>query len=157
MMNPLSVRLFLDADALRFDVVLFDDASQISTEDASGRSCAASRSSSPATPSRSRPSRCCARPTGPFESILDAASTVADKESAHFSEYPLRWHYRSMNESLIAFSRRHFYPELVSFPAARVDSAISSRAPPPTRRPPRRASWTACWSTPGRTRTTRSG
>ena len=35
-MSPLSVSQFLDPDSTRFDLVIFDEASQIRTEDAAG-------------------------------------------------------------------------------------------------------------------------
>ncbi len=124
MMNPLSVRLFLDADALRFDVVLFDDASQISTEDAIGAILRGKQIIIAGDPKQIPPLALLVESDKPFESILDAANAVASKDSPFFGAHTLRWHYRSRNESLIAFSRRYFYPELVSFPSATVDSAI---------------------------------
>ncbi|MBC8140023.1 MAG: DUF4011 domain-containing protein [Armatimonadetes bacterium] len=124
MMNPLSVRLFLDADALRFDVVLFDDASQITTEDAIGAILRGQQVIIAGDPQQIPPLALLVESDKPFESILDAANAVASKSSPHFGSHTLRWHYRSRNESLIAFSRRYFYPELVSFPSATVDSAI---------------------------------
>ncbi len=124
MMNPLSVRLFLDANALHFDVVLFDDASQISTEDAIGAILRGNQVIIAGDPKQIPPLALLVESDKPFESILDAANAVASKDSAHFGSHVLRWHYRSRNESLIAFSRRYFYPELVSFPSATVDSAI---------------------------------
>jgi very-short-patch-repair endonuclease len=124
MMNPLSVRLFLDANALHFDVVLFDDASQISTEDAIGAILRGNQVIIAGDPKQIPPLALLVESEKPFESILDAANAVASKDSPHFGSHVLRWHYRSRNESLIAFSRRYFYPELVSFPSATVDSAI---------------------------------
>jgi len=48
-----------------------------------------------------------------FESILDEAATLLPSRS-------LRWHYRSRDEALIAFSNANFYGgELVTFPAPR--------------------------------------
>ncbi len=132
MMNPLSVRLFLDADALRFDVVLFDDASQITTEDAIGAILRGQQVIIAGDPQQIPPLALLVESDKPFESILDAANAVASKSSPHFGSHTLRWHYRSRNESLIAFSRRYFYPELVSFPSATVDSAIDYIDAPPT-------------------------
>ena len=130
MMNPLSVRLFLDADALRFDVVLFDDASQISTADAIGAILRGKQVIIAGDPQQIPPLALLVESDEPFESILDAANAVASKDSQVFGVHTLRWHYRSRNESLIAFSRRYFYPELVSFPSATVDSAIDYLAVP---------------------------
>ncbi|MES2462468.1 MAG: DUF4011 domain-containing protein [Armatimonadota bacterium] len=138
MMNPLSVRLFLDADAVPFDVVLFDDASQIATEDAIGAILRGSQviiagdpkqlpplSLVQATTSGSEVSAEAPIPSA-FESVLDAACHVAGSASTRFCNYSLNWHYRSQNESLIAFSRRYFYPSLVSFPSAQVSGGALS-------------------------------
>jgi very-short-patch-repair endonuclease len=124
MMNPLSVRLFLDADALNFDVVLFDDASQIATEDAIGAILRGKQVIIAGDPKQLPPLSILRETGADFESVLDAASAVAAKDSPRFARHTLNWHYRSQNESLIAFSRRHFYPDLVSFPAANAESAI---------------------------------
>ncbi|MBC8101433.1 MAG: hypothetical protein H7Z41_02435, partial [Cytophagales bacterium] len=137
MMNPLSVRLFLDSGSLPFDVVLFDDASQIATEDAIGAILRGKQVIIAGDPKQLPPLsliQATAAPTGEsaeslpsapdaslaFESVLDAASSIAQGNSPHFARYSLNWHYRSQNESLIAFSRRYFYPTLVSFPSAQV-------------------------------------
>lgn len=130
MMNPLSVRLFLDAEAISFDVVLFDDASQIATEDAIGAILRGKQVIIAGDPKQLPPlallrgGEGSAIGAGGFESVLDAASNVAGRGSSHFGRHTLNWHYRSQNESLIAFSRRHFYPDLVSFPAANTEPAI---------------------------------
>lgn len=54
-----------------------------------------------------------------YESILDIAS-------AYFPGPMLKWHYRSRDERLIAFSNRQFYGrELITFPAPRQDGAVT--------------------------------
>ena len=124
MMNPLSVRHFLEAEALQFDVIVFDDASQIATEEAIGAVLRGRQVIIAGDPKQIPPMALNADSEKSFESILDRASAVADKQSPHFGLHVLNWHYRSRNESLIAFSRRYFYPELVAFPAATVGSAV---------------------------------
>ncbi|HVK03539.1 MAG TPA: DUF4011 domain-containing protein, partial [Armatimonadaceae bacterium] len=132
MMNPLSVRLFLDADAVQFDVIVFDDASQIATEEAIGAVLRGRQVIIAGDPKQIPPITVLSDNERPFESILDRASAVADRDSAHFGLHALNWHYRSRNESLIAFSRRYFYPELVAFPAATVGSAVRYERLPDT-------------------------
>jgi hypothetical protein len=137
MMNPLSVRLYLDPDALPFDTVIFDDASQLATEDGLG-AVLRGRQVIIAGDQHQIPPLALIRDaghTGPhFESILDTAVRVAaggaDGEATAFGYYPLNWHYRSRHESLIAFSRRFFYPDLRAFPAAEAGSAVELRAAP---------------------------
>ena len=140
MMNPLSVRLFLDADAVPFDIVLFDDASQIATEDAIGAILRGNQVIIAGDPKQLPPlSLVQATQTttavdsdesessgSEFESVLDAAGAIAQSDSTRFARYSLNWHYRSQNESLIAFSRRYFYPSLVSFPSAQVNGGAIS-------------------------------
>ncbi|MGH9009468.1 MAG: AAA domain-containing protein, partial [Acidimicrobiia bacterium] len=127
MMSPLSVSQFLPA-GVRFDVVVFDEASQVLPEDALG---ALYRADSlvVAGDERQLP------PTnfflagvdddpdnddadddaGAFESLLAIASGTPGVDTI-----PLRWHYRSRHQSLIAFSNRRFYADrpMVVFPAA---------------------------------------
>ncbi len=141
MMNPLSVRLFLDADAVPFDVVLFDDASQIATEDAIGAILRGSQVIIAGDPKQLPPVSLvqatssldgeAGKPpaSAAFESVLDAACAITGSASTRFGNYSLNWHYRSQNEALIAFSRRYFYPSLVSFPSAQVSGGAISYIP----------------------------
>lgn len=118
MMNPLSVRLFLDPSAITFDVVLFDDASQVATEEALG-AIARGRQVIIAGDSRQLPPMpLMAEVHGVRESILDSANALAAHGSPAFGGIALNWHYRSQHDSLIAYSRRYFYPDLVAFPSA---------------------------------------
>jgi len=133
MMSPLSVSLFLDSEAIRCDVVIFDEASQIFTEDAI---CSLLRAKQVviAGDTKQLP------PTSFFksleddaeedeeaiqyESVLQAAATMASAESTQFTEHPLTWHYRSRHDSLIAFSKKHFYEDITAFPSPRIPSAV---------------------------------
>lgn len=128
MMSPLSVSQFISPECFHFDLVIFDEASQIFTEDAI---VAIYRGNQVviAGDSKQMP------PTNFFRS-MDIGEDEFDKEeteelsSADFSSVldecgvvlpsmMLRWHYRSKHESLIAFSNRQFYDnQLVTFPSA---------------------------------------
>ena len=125
MMSPLSISQFLPLD-LRFDVVIFDEASQIRTSDAI---CAISRGDQliVAGDDKQLP------PTNFFQSttyydggneddeeeVLDFESLLDLCKGQGISSLPLLWHYRSRHESLITFSNRQFYNgRLYTFPGA---------------------------------------
>lgn len=120
LMSPLSVSTFLSKD-FAFDVVIFDEASQIFPQDAIG-AIYRGKQLIVVGDSKQMP------PTNffnassfqdddeineditDFESILDLCSTI-------FPQKSLKWHYRSRSEELIAFSNKNFYnDELKTFP-----------------------------------------
>ena len=128
LMSPLSVSSFLAPDAVHFDVVVFDEASQIFPQDAIGAIYRADQlivvgDSRQMPPSNffnaSAETADEDEDTGDvtdFESILDLCSTA-------MPQLRLRWHYRSRYEQLIAFSNRNFYDgDLVTFPSAQADA-----------------------------------
>ena len=126
MMSPLAVSQYLPAD-MHFDVVIFDEASQVSPADAinciyrgSALIVAGDQRQLPPTSffsagilddgdEWSEESE----DTSDFESVLDLA-----KGSGAFTNLTLRWHYRSRHEALIAFANAAFYEgRLVTFPS----------------------------------------
>lgn len=127
MMSPLSVSQFLPPD-LTFDVVIFDEASQVRPGDAIG-SIYRGRQLIVAGDNRQLP------PTSFFDRIgdvddtydsdaLDLFDSVLDlcRSAAQVPDLPLRWHYRSRHESLITFSNREFYGgSLITYPGAVTD------------------------------------
>ena len=123
MMSPISVAAYLAPGALEFDLVVFDEASQVKPVDAFGALFRAGRPSWWATASSSRrrasstassatrttTKSCRTRPT------WRASSGCSAKRAP---ERMLRWHYRSRHESLIAVSNHEFYEgRLVTFPS----------------------------------------
>lgn len=130
MMSPLSVSLFLESDCYEFDTVIFDEASQICTENAIG---AVWRGKQVILVGDSKQ----LPPTSFFNtSTSDAdydSDTVDDENTVYPDDYEsildeaeassmpkrgLRWHYRSRNEELIAFSNKMIYDnKLVTFPS----------------------------------------
>ncbi|MGL4949506.1 MAG: DUF4011 domain-containing protein [Anaeroplasmataceae bacterium] len=122
MMSPLSVSTYLDPSKYIFDVVIFDEASQIFPYDAigsiyRGKSLVVVGDGKQMPPSNFFGSINYDETTdddiSDFESILDICQ-------ATFKTYSLRWHYRSLNEQLIAFSNSKFYDKkLISFPQAK--------------------------------------
>ncbi len=126
MMSPLSVAQFCDPANIEFDVIVFDEASQIRPEDALGAMIRA-KQAVVLGDTRQLP------PTRFFDSIVedfghdgdqDYTTTITDVESIlhqcrqSFPVKQLKWHYRSRHESLIAISNQEFYEnELLIFPS----------------------------------------
>lgn len=124
MMSPLSVSYFLDSDFYHFDMIIFDEASQIFPQDAIGAILRGDQAII-AGDTKQMP------PTDFFavdmeeeeEEDEDEINTpLGDSilEEADFTLTPqqLLWHYRSRDEQLIAFSNQHFYDDhLYTFPS----------------------------------------
>ena len=125
LMSPLSVSTFLTPD-IKFDVVVFDEASQIFPQDAIGAIYRAKQLIVVGDSKQMPPSNFFNSVVDveelendddvvDFESILDMCSTV-------LPQLRLKWHYRSRYERLIDFSNKNFYDaELVTFPSSKVD------------------------------------
>lgn len=125
LMSPLSVAQYLPA-ATRFDLVVFDEASQIGTHDAIG-TLARGKQVVVVGDSRQLPPTTFFQRTGASEDDLPDENDVAEVESIleevaarGLPQLMLGWHYRSRHESLIDFSNRHYYDgRLFILPAAR--------------------------------------
>lgn len=125
LMSPLSVSTYLGAD-MQFDVVIFDEASQIFPQDAVGAIYRGKQLIVVGDSKQMPPSNFFnaavdvdtdeeTEDITDFESILDLCSTT-------FPQRRLKWHYRSRFESLISFSNQNFYDgDLVTFPASKTD------------------------------------
>jgi hypothetical protein len=124
MMSPLSIAAFLAPGSLEFDLVVFDEASQVKPVDALG-ALLRGRQAVIVGDSRQLP------PT-PFFDRLTGDDPGDDEEDSSGSvesilglfvaqgapERMLRWHYRSRHESLIAVSNQEFYGgRLLVFPS----------------------------------------
>lgn len=124
LMSPLSVSTFLVGGRIDFDVVVFDEASQIFPQDAIGAIYRGKQIVVVGDSKQMPPSNFFMNTvTGAIEEDF-ADEEVSDYESildicsACFTQKCLKWHYRSKHESLIAFSNRHFYESsLISFPS----------------------------------------
>ncbi|WP_322544830.1 DUF3320 domain-containing protein [Rhodococcoides fascians] len=128
MMSPLAVSQFLPPD-LRFDVVIFDEASQVLPSDAVN--CvyrgdqlivAGDQKQLPPTDFFSSTADDLDADdddeTDVFDSVLDLA-----KGAGGLTSLPLNWHYRSRHEDLISFSNYSFYDgSLNTFPGAVFDA-----------------------------------
>ncbi len=128
MMSPLSVSQFLPAHFNAFDLVVFDEASQITVWDAVGTIARGKNVIIVGDPKQMPPTNFFSKSSSDdltdeadLESILDQAL------SARLTHHRLTGHYRSRHESLIAFSNSHYYENsLVTFPCAETkESAVS--------------------------------
>ena len=121
LMSPLSVAQYLDTEA-KFDVVIFDEASQIPVWDAIG-ALARGKQSIVVGDNKQMP------PTSFFgkgdseeevdEEVTEDLESILDEcLAAQLPELALNWHYRSRYESLIQFSNQKYYKGgLFTFPA----------------------------------------
>ncbi|HEY3343357.1 MAG TPA: DUF4011 domain-containing protein [Anaerolineaceae bacterium] len=125
MMSPLTVSQYLDPDKVRFDVVIFDEASQIRMEDALGSIYRGKQVIIVGDEQQLPPTRffdAVESGDDPDEDLEDAIDyesilTRAEGEVRAFHQVRLRWHYRSLSEELIAFSNKNFYENsLFTFP-----------------------------------------
>lgn len=130
MMSPLAVSQYLPAD-MTFDVVIFDEASQVLPADAvnsiyRGRALILAGDDKQLPPStfferaieeeeeKDDAEEQGVEGVGDYGSVLELA-----KGSGAFPGLGLRWHYRSQHESLIAYSNYKFYEgKLITFPSA---------------------------------------
>jgi len=123
LMSPLSVAQYLPPDA-NFDLVVFDEASQIPVWDAVGVIARGKQLVCVGDPKQMPPTNFFQK--GEADTEEEDDETVADMESildeclaAGVHSAYLNWHYRSRHESLIAFSNHHFYGDrLNTFPSA---------------------------------------
>ncbi len=126
LMSPLTVAQYLNGRAPSFDLVIFDEASQLPTEDAVGAICRGRQLVVVGDPKQLPPTSFFATTTGtPAPTDDDGLPIVQDSESvleefmgAGVPVTRLKWHYRSAHESLIAFSNVSFYDsDLYTFPS----------------------------------------
>ncbi len=123
LMSPLSVATYLPKHSVQFDVVIFDEASQMPAWDAIGAVLRGGQLIVAGDPKQLPPTTFFDRVLNdeatddeavdedPLESVLDDASTI-------MRQCRLLWHYRSKHESLISFSNAAFYDgSLITFPA----------------------------------------
>ncbi len=126
LMSPISVAQYIDLNADKFDLVIFDEASQMPTSEAVG-AIARGKALIVVGDSKQMP------PTSFFTSnqvdddeadIDDMESILDDCITLSLCEHQLNWHYRSKHESLIAFSNSQYYGNrLLTFPS--VDDRVN--------------------------------
>ena len=123
LMSPMSVATYLDPKAAGFDLVVFDEASQIPAHDAVGV-LGRGQSAVIVGDTKQLPPTSFFQSTGEDEAPDDndfeeLESILHECVVAGLPERRLDWHYRSRHESLIAFSNHHYYKNrLNTFPSA---------------------------------------
>lgn len=121
MMSPLTVSQYILPDSMNFDVVIFDEASQIMPEDAVPCLMRANQAIILGDTQQLPPTTFFQKSQEDDyldEDIEDLPSFLSEASTRFRPEY-LNWHYRSSNENLIAFSNYHFYKNrLITFPNA---------------------------------------
>lgn len=137
LMSPLSVAQYLDPSLPRFDLVVFDEASQIPTADAIGALARGEHALIVGDSKQLPPTRffevgedqTTAPLVGEHGAVEDGAveeeqyeeleSVLDESVAARLPEMWLRWHYRSRHEDLIGFSNQRYYDDqLHVLPAA---------------------------------------
>jgi hypothetical protein len=130
LMSPISVSQFLPPDA-KFDLVLFDEASQLVPEDAisaiyRGKTIVVAGDNKQLPPTSFFQKNLfddkdwdelSDEDIEVFDSILDECLGIG------LPVKTLKWHYRSKHEGLIAFSNHRFYDDtMITFPAAKAET-----------------------------------
>ncbi len=122
LMSPLSVAQYIDPSFPKFDLVIFDEASQLPTSEAVGTIARGENVVVVGDPKQ-------LPPTNFFSSNRideensdkeDLESLLDDCLAISMPQESLKWHYRSRHESLIAYSNRKYYDnKLYTFPSPR--------------------------------------
>ena len=121
LMSPLSVAQFLPSDQALFDLVIFDEASQISPWDAIGAMARGKQVVIAGDPRQMPPTSFFNRAANETDDDTeeDMESILDECLAAGLYNHSLNWHYRSRHESLITFSNHRYYDSnLITFPAS---------------------------------------
>ncbi|WP_195575446.1 DUF3320 domain-containing protein [Paenibacillus sp. 1001270B_150601_E10] len=129
LMSPISVAQYLDPERSPFDIVIFDEASQVPTAQAVGALARGSQSIIVGDPKQLPPTSFFSKNRQETEeeepALQDMESILDDCLALGMPGRHLTWHYRSRHESLIAFSNAHYYEnKLMTFPSP--DEPVSS-------------------------------
>ena len=136
LMSPLSVAQYLDPTHPPFDLIVFDEASQIPVWDAVGAIARGKQLVVVGDPKQLPPTSFFATSDGSDDGpageddIKDLESILDECLGSGLHKLSLDWHYRSRHESLITFSNVRYYDSrLITFPSpVTLDSAVSFRS-----------------------------
>ncbi len=120
LMSPMSVAQYIEAGGMKFDLVIFDEASQMPTCEAVGTIARGSSIIVVGDPKQLPPTTFFSATTFDEDNphIEDLESILDDCLALTLPSKYLRWHYRSKHESLIAFSNSKYYEnKLHTFPS----------------------------------------
>lgn len=134
LMSPLSVAQYLDPSHTQFDLVIFDEASQIPVWDAVGAIARGNQLIVVGDPKQLPPTAFFASQNDSEEESADPnlqndlESILDELLSLGLCHKRLKWHYRSRHEGLIAFSNMHYYDnDLLTFPSVSQEGGVSLR------------------------------
>ena len=133
LMSPLSVAQYLPPDTAPFDLIVFDEASQIPVWDAIGVIARGKQLIVVGDPKQMPPTNFFQKgengeDEAPSEETEDLESILDECIAAGVHPTYLNWHYRSRHESLISFSNHYYYEDrLFTFPAARDSERLGIR------------------------------
>ena len=120
LMSPISVAQYLSPDMPKFDLVVFDEASQLPTCKAIGVLARGENAVIVGDPKQMPPTSFFMSNKSDDDNIMleDLDSILDDCLALGLPETHLEWHYRSRHESLIAFSNSEFYGnKMLTFPS----------------------------------------
>ena len=120
LMSPLSVAQYLEMGGEKFDLVIFDEASQMPTSEAIGAIARAKACVVVGDPKQMPPTNFFStNVTDDDEAEIDDQESILDDcISLSMPARYLGWHYRSKHESLITFSNHNYYDSrLLTFPS----------------------------------------
>lgn len=131
LMSPISVAQYLDPKHPAFDLVVFDEASQMPVWDAVGAIARGNEVIVVGDPQQLSPTNFFGRSDSDDSSdtddgmVSEVESILTECISAGLPQQYLLWHYRSRHESLIAFSNNKYYKnKLLTFPSPQDDTAV---------------------------------
>lgn len=125
MMSPLSVSYFLEAETYQFDMVIFDEASQIRPEDAvgailRGQQVVIAGDVKQMPPTNFFKASAADETEDSDEPEEELGDSILEEAACSLPGKTLLWHYRSRHEGLITFSNHAIYrSQLITFPSSR--------------------------------------
>lgn len=120
LMSPISVAQYISPDAEKFDLIIFDEASQMPTYEAIGAIARGKNVIIVGDPKQMPPTNFFSANTVDEDNLdkEDLESILDDSLALSIPSRYLLWHYRSKHESLIAFSNSEYYDnKLLTFPS----------------------------------------
>ena len=120
LMSPISVAQYISPDAEKFDLIIFDEASQMPTYEAIGAIARGKNIIIVGDPKQMPPTNFFSTNTVDEDNLdkEDLESILDDSLALSIPSRYLLWHYRSKHESLIAFSNSEYYDnKLLTFPS----------------------------------------
>lgn len=120
LMSPMSVSQYLDLKEEKFDIVIFDEASQMPTSEAVGAIARGKALIVVGDPKQMPPTSFFSSSNVEEEEAAfdDLESILEDCRALDIPSLQLNWHYRSRHESLITFSNNEYYDgSLITFPS----------------------------------------